>query len=248
VARHLERIRWAPNRTQPPDVDMWPYTIPAVAQLIEDGTWEVPDGVTFLVGENGSGKSTLVEAMAAVYPRQGHLDTRGRGAGPTWSEEDSPLRHHLRAETARMASPAGFFLRAELMHGHLRTEGGGDHGLNDRSHGESFLALLRLHFADVGVYFMDEPEAALSFTSCLGLLGLLADMAAEGSQVVVATHSPLLIALPGATIWQIGPWGREEVAYEDTELVRAWRSFLDAPGRYLRHLVDDEEPVDGGAR
>jgi predicted ATPase len=79
--------------------------------------------------------------------------------------------------------------------------------LKERSHGESFLAVLRHRFADVGVYFLDEPKAALSFRSCLGLLALLAQLRAEGSQVVMATHSPVLAALPGATLLEVGDWG-----------------------------------------
>lgn len=75
-----------------------------------------------------------------------------------------------------------------------------------RSHGESFLAVLRHRFADIGVYFMDEPEAALSFRSCLGLLALLDVMRREGSQVVVATHSPLLASLPDSTLLELGDW------------------------------------------
>jgi predicted ATPase len=87
--------------------------------------------------------------------------------------------------------------------------------LQERSHGESFLAVLRHRFADVGVYFLDEPEAALSFRSCLGLLALLAQLREEGSQVVVATHSPVLAALPGATLLEVGDWGLRRVASAD---------------------------------
>lgn len=95
--KHLHRISWAPRGTNPPDLGTWPYTIPAVAQLIADGGWDVPAGVTFLVGENGSGKSTLVEAFA-VYPRRG-FDTSAPVSGARPQPEDSPLRWHLRAAT-----------------------------------------------------------------------------------------------------------------------------------------------------
>ncbi|MGH9034965.1 MAG: AAA family ATPase, partial [Acidimicrobiia bacterium] len=112
--------------------------------------------------------------------------------------------------------------------------------LQHQSHGESFLAVLRHKFTDVGVYFLDEPEAALSFRACLGLLALLDLMRREGSQVVVATHSPLLVTLPGATLLELGDWGIRTVpSYEDLDLVQTWRSYLDAPGRYLRHLLED---------
>jgi predicted ATPase len=117
----------------------------------------------------------------------------------------------------------------------------GDEQLQRQSHGESFLAVLRHRFAAVEVYFMDEPEAALSFHSCLGLLALLYDMAREGSQVIVATHSPLLVTLPRATLIELGDWGLRRVADPaELELMRSWRSFLDAPERYLRHLFVDD--------
>jgi len=112
--------------------------------------------------------------------------------------------------------------------------------LQERSHGESFLTVLKYRFADVGVYFLDEPEAALSFQSCLGLIALLHQMANEGSQVILATHSPLLVSLPGATLLEIGDWGIRRVdAPEELELVRNWRNFLEAPPRYLRYLLED---------
>jgi predicted ATPase len=245
-ARHLERVDWSPRDNPPPDLDAWPFTIPAVAQLVSERGLELPAGITFLFGENGSGKSTLVEALAAVYPRHGYLTPFVHKTGPDPSDEDSPLRWHLRARTHARASPAGFFLRSELMHRYLAeidaaaaSQAWGDEQLQARSHGESFLAVLRLRFAEIGVYFMDEPEAALSFSSCLGLVSLLDQMRREGSQVIVATHSPLLASLPDATLLEVGDWGIRRVeSYDEVELVRSWRGFLEAPGRYLRHVVD----------
>lgn len=219
--------------------------MPAVAQLVADGGLDVPAGVTFLVGENGSGKSTLVEAMAATYPRWGERSTYLDPTGPTSSAEDSPLRWHLRALVHPQASSAGFFLRAELMHGYLSSIDANPNarfvfgeGLQARSHGESYLQVLRRRFDGVGVYFLDEPESALSFRSCLGLLSLLDVLRAEGSQVVVATHSPLLTALPGATLLELGEWGIRPTRYDDLELVVLWRDFLDSPDRFLHHLLD----------
>ncbi len=245
--QHLERIDWAPNPRRPPDLSRWPFTIPAVVQIIAEGGLEIPAGVTFLVGENGSGKSTLVEALAAKYSRKGfetpHVSVTGPGA------DDSPLHYHLRAITHKHASPAGFFLRAEAMHGFLegvdddpsqRFAWGGEK-MQARSHGESFLAVLKHRFTDVGVYFLDEPEAALSFQSCLGLVSLLDTMRREGSQVIVATHSPLLVSLPGATLLELTDDGIHEVkSFEDLALVQNWRQFLKAPERYLRHLLEPE--------
>jgi predicted ATPase len=250
--RHLERINWSPNPTRPPDTTAWPFTIPAIAQLIADGGLDIAPGITFLVGENGSGKSTLVEALAGayLYHRKGHLTPFARVTGPASSREDSELSDHLRARVHRMASPAGFFLRAEAMHEFLsevdddpgEARAWGSEKMQARSHGESFLAVLRHRFDEVGVYFLDEPEAALSFHSCLGLVSLLDTMRREGSQVIIATHSPLLVSLPGATLLQLGDQGITTVeSYDDLALVKDWRAFLSGPGRYLRHLVEEPE-------
>jgi predicted ATPase len=248
VSRHLERIVWAPRREV--DLDAWPYAIPAVRQLVDDGGFEVPPGITFLVGENGSGKSTLVEAFAAVYPRRGaESSSRTPVTGPPPSDEDSPLRWHLRAQTHRLAAPGGFFLRAERMHEYLgevdatpfESRAWGGERLQERSHGESFLAILRHRFADRGVYFLDEPESALSFRSSLALLVVLDALRQEGSQAIVATHSPLIAALPGATTIEVGDWGLRTVPWEDLDLVRSWREFLGAPQRWLRHLLDSPD-------
>jgi predicted ATPase len=239
AGRHLQRIE---VKGEVPDLAAWPFSIPAVAQLLQSGGLDIPPGVTFLIGENGSGKSTLVEAFAAVYPRFG---VARAVQGPSDSAEDSPLRWHLRAKTHPMASPGGFFLRAELMHAYLveadrnvaAKRAWDNEQLMEKSHGEQFLAVLRHRFNDIGVYFLDEPEAALSFQSCLGLLALLDDIRREGSQAVVATHSPLLASLPEATLFELGDWGIRETTFEQLELVGSWRSFLEAPGRYLRHLL-----------
>jgi predicted ATPase len=246
AVRHLERVEWAPSRRRPPELNAWPYAIPAVEQLISEGGLDIEPGVTFVVGENGSGKSTLVEAFAAVYPRSGVATPFADVLGPGPSAEDSPLS--LRARTNRMASHAGFFLRAEAMHAYFasidddprQARAWRGERLQRQSHGESFLSLLRHRFADVGVYFLDEPEAALSFRSCLGLVALFDAMRREGSQLIVATHSPLLVSLPDATLLEVGEWGlRRATGFDELDLVGEWRSFLEAPPRFLKHLLDD---------
>lgn len=244
--RHLERFDWVPRSDV--DVTRWPYAIPAVAQLIADGGFDVPPGVTILVGENGSGKSTLVEAFAAVYPRSGAEPATGQPlTSPGGSPEDSPLRWQLRARTHRMAAPGGFFLRAEMMHSYLTrvdadtaaARAWGGQRMQQRSHGESFLEVLRHRFTDRGVYFLDEPESALSFQSSLALLVVLDALRHEGSQVIMATHSPLLAALPGATLIELGGWGWRQVTWAELELVQSWLGFMSAPQRWLRHLLAD---------
>ena len=108
------------------------------------------------------------------------------------------------------------------------------------SHGESFLSVLRTRFDSPGFYCLDEPEAALSFSSTLGLVSTLAGVVADGGQVLCATHSPVLASLPGARIVEVGPWGLRDSTWDDLELVARWRTFLDSPDRYLRHLLADD--------
>jgi predicted ATPase len=135
----------------------------------------------------------------------------------------------------------GFFLRAETMHGYFSyledLPDSPDTDLHELSHGESFLALLDRKLDSAGFSCLDEPEAALSFDSTLRFLAQLDTLQRAGSQIVCATHSPVLAALPGATIYEVGEWGLRRVDWEELEMVGHWRRFLDAPGRYLRHLI-----------
>ena len=215
----------------------WPMTVPAIAQVAREGL-DLAPGVTFLVGENGSGKSTLVEAVAAAYglsPEGGSTQGRHRTR-----PSESPLGEALRLQRGIGAARWGFFLRAETMHGWYTysEQTGGGPAYHEMSHGESFLEVLRTRFDSPGFYCLDEPEAALSFSSSLGLVSVLDRLARTGGQVLCATHSPLLAALPGATIVEVGAWGLRRAAWEDLELVQHWRAYLDAPQRYLRHVLD----------
>lgn len=222
------------------DHDAWPLTVPAVAQLAREGL-DLPKGVTFLVGENGSGKSTLVEAIAVAYglspeggTAQGRHETR---------PSESPLHRSLRLQRGIGAPRWGFFLRAETMHGWYsfleRNPGGGREAvLHEMSHGESFLEVVRSRFDAPGFYCLDEPEAALSFSSTLGLLARLHELAQTRAQVLCATHSPVLASLPGATILEVGAWGLRPTTWAELDLVQHWRRYLDDPQRYLRHVLD----------
>jgi predicted ATPase len=216
----------------------WPASIPAVAQLLRDGL-DLGPGVTLLVGENGSGKSTLVEAVAMAFGLASEGGTRNVYGGTRSTE--SPLHEWITLERSVGAPKWGFFLRAETMHGYFtRQEEIASESFHEMSHGESFLEVLRTKFSSPGFYCLDEPEAALSFSAQIALVGALHDIAAGGGQVLCATHSPLLAALPGAHILEIGSWGIREAAWEELELVTHWRRYLDAPMRYLRHVIDAE--------
>jgi predicted ATPase len=214
----------------------WPATIPAIAQVLHEGLDLAP--VTVLVGENGSGKSTLVEAIAQAYGLSG--EGGSINARHVTRPTESPLHQNLQLSRSGGASSWGFFLRAETMHGlytYLESLGSGD-GLHEVSHGESFLQVLRSRFNGPGLYLLDEPESALSFSACLGLVGLLHDLVQEGtSQVLLATHSPVVAAIPGARILQFDDAGFHETSWDDLELVQHYRRFLAEPMRYLRHIV-----------
>lgn len=218
----------------------WPMSIPAVAELARDGL-DLAPGVTFLVGENGSGKSTLVEAVAMAYGMAPEGGSTGSQHSTRASE--SPLGPALRLQRGIGAARWGFFLRAETMHGFYTyledNPGEGEPRFHAMSHGESFLAVLERRFDSPGFYCLDEPEAALSFSSTLGLVSVLHEVARSGGQVLCATHSPVLAAMPGATILEVGEWGMRRTTWDELELVQHWRSYLDAPGRYLRHVIED---------
>ena len=219
----------------------WPATLPAVRQLLDDGL--EPGPLTVLVGENGSGKSTIVEAVAMAYG----LSPEGGSTGArhsTWASE-SGLHTHLRLTRGAGAARWGYFVRAETMHGlftyldqNSAPTGAHEAEFHALSHGESFLALLATRrFATPGLFVLDEPEAGLSFTAQLTLIGQLLGIVADGrSQVVMATHSPVLAGTPGATLLQLDDDGLHPTTWPDLAVVDHHRRFLDDPQRSLRHL------------
>jgi predicted ATPase len=232
--------RVLPDETAAVDTERWPFTMPPIAQALQG--LDLQPGVTFLVGENGSGKSTLLEGIAMAYglsPEGGSIY-----ASHTSRESESPLHQTIHLERTAGAPRWGFFLRAETMHGFYSyfqdhpNPWRGDHtDYHAFSHGESFLAILRNRFNSPGFYCLDEPEAALSFSSCLALIGVLDELARNGAQILCATHSPLITALPGATILELGDWGIRRTSWDDLLLVDHWKSYLTDPRRYLRHVL-----------
>ena len=218
---------------------IWPATLAPVRHLLDHGL-ELGTA-TVLIGENGSGKSTLVEAVAGAYG----LSPEGGSTGARHSTR--PTESHLHEHLQLVRNPAttrhGYFLRAETMHGFFTylennpSTSRPDLPFHEMSHGESFLDLARDRFQGPGLWVLDEPESALSYTGCLGVLSIRMERMAGGtSQIVLATHSPLLASLPGAHILEAGPWGLRPTPWEDLELVHHWRTFLQDPHRYHRHL------------
>jgi predicted ATPase len=221
------------------DVDRsaWWAQIPAVAAILEHGL-NIPAGVTFLVGENGSGKSTLIEGLAGAYGL--NVEGGSRSVRHSTRETESPLGGLLRVVRTPGRRANAYFLRAETAHGlytYLQDDVGDSGTFHESSHGEGFLELLETRFTGYGFYLMDEPEAPLSFTSTLSLLARLDALRADGAQVVVATHSPLLTALPGATILELGGHGIRRAVWTDLEIVAHWRRFLADPDTVLSRLL-----------
>jgi predicted ATPase len=218
----------------------WPATLAPISQVLREGLELAP--ATVVVGENGTGKSTLVEAVAAAYglaPEGGSTSQR-----PQDRPTESPLVQDLSLKRGPGAPRWGYFLRAETMHDlftHLE-ENPARHEprFHELSHGESFLAMLGSNcFSGDGFFVMDEPEAGLSFTAQLGLVIALVQIVSQPmTQVLIATHSPIIASLPGATILEFDEDGIHERDWEDLDVVAHYRAFLSGPGRYLRHLTD----------
>lgn len=226
----------------------WPFSVPCVTQLARNGL-ELRRPVTFLVGENGSGKSTLVEAVADAWGVESEGGRAGRKYGSP--REKTPLGAALRLDLTSAGSRMlhgprtkrrGFFLRAEttfdLNHRFGGWPGYWQEDLDRVSHGQGFWAIFRSMFGEPGLYLLDEPEAALSFRSCLALVGMLHELAGDGSQVICATHSPVLAATPDADIVELGDSGFRRSAWTDLDLVDHWRRYLTDPSSYLRHIID----------
>jgi predicted ATPase len=202
--------------------------------------------VTFLAGDNGTGKSTLIEAIAVAAgfnPEGGSTNFRF-----STRATESSLGEHLRLVRGTRKPRTGFFLRAESFY-NVATEidrlgvadGYGGTSLHERSHGESFLDLAAHRFKPQGLYVLDEPEAALSVHGYLALLTRIHDLTQAGAQFVIATHSPILLAVPHARIPQIEPGGAfGHIDYDEAQPVLLTRSFLANPQRYLHHLFQDD--------
>jgi predicted ATPase len=242
------------QRDRVPDFGRYPFALPAVRPL-ERLVFRGP--VTFLVGENGSGKSTLLEAIAVLMRFNAEGGSRNFRFGTR--ESHSELHAYLRPVRGITRPRDGYFFRAESYYNvateieRLDAEPGagppiaaayGPRALHEQSHGESFLALVEHRFRGGGLYLLDEPEAALSPLRQLALLSRLHALVQAQSQLIIATHSPILLAFPGATIYELKANGLVAVDYEDTEHHRVTRDFLNRYPAMLRTLLDGEASAD----
>jgi predicted ATPase len=244
-APFLKRISLRPERVDP---NLFPFN--RLGFLADpDFALPFPNRVTFFVGENGSGKSTVLEAIAALceFPVEGGAPDHRRAAAV--DGQRSRLADALRAAWLPRVR-TGFFLRAESFFdlaayidevGDIQNAYGGRE-LHAQSHGESVMALLTNRLSDMeqAIILMDEPEAALSPARQLAFLALLREWdALETVQVIIATHSPILLCYPGATLYQFDADGIAETTVEETEHFRVTRGFLANPERYLADLFDE---------
>jgi len=226
-----------------PSFDAYPFSLPAIRKL---DTLKLHPRVTLLVGENGTGKSTLLEAIAICFG----FNPEGGSKNFVFSNRrsHSELHKFIRLGKGFRRPKDGFFLRAESFF-NLATNieeldrqpfGGppiidsyGGRSLHEQSHGESFLALLMERFGGDGFYVLDEPEAALSPQRQLAALARIHQLAQAGSQFVIATHSPILMAYPDAYLYSCTEAGIALSTLEETEHYQVMRDFLVNPKRML---------------
>jgi predicted ATPase len=220
----------------------FPFSIPAFQKGID---LRFPTPVTFFVGENGSGKSTLLEAVAEICgfnPEGGNRDHYREAR-----EDRSALAQALRLSWLPKMSE-GFFMRAESFYNFASYLDGvsnllayGGKSLHHQSHGESFLALFQHRF-EQGFYILDEPEAALSPQRQLAFMRIIHQLETpKHAQFLIATHSPILLAYPGAILYQFGDDGIHPVEYRDTDHYRLSKEFLTNPERMLARLFEEDQ-------
>lgn len=193
--------------------------------------------VTFFVGENGSGKSTLLEAIAVAYG----FNPEGGSRNYRFSTYDShsQLYSAIRLHRGIKRMGWGYFLRAESFYNVATREmdyADADHPskqYHEKSHGESFLALAQDQFRPNGLYLLDEPEAALSPQRQLAFLIELNECVREGSQFIIASHSPILLGMPDAEIFSFDEGEVHTCSYEETESFQVTSMFIN----HREHLL-----------
>lgn len=224
----------------------YPFSIPCLKSFNE---LNFHPNVTFITGENGAGKSTLIEAIAVA------LGFNAEGGGKNFNfkstDSHSELHRYLTITKSFRKPKDGFFLRGESFYNvaseidKLDEEPGfgpkiidsyGGISLHEQSHGESFWSLFMNRFNGNGIYILDEPEAALSATKQIAMLSKINSLVDRNAQLIITTHSPILLAYPNATIYEICEEKITKVKYEESEVYRVYKSFLDNPQRILNNL------------
>lgn len=221
----------------------YPFSIPSIQSLTE---LDLTNSVTFFVGENGSGKSTLLEGIADLCG----FNAAGGGRNNTYEVDasESALSDYLRLSWMPKVTN-GFFLRAESFYhfashidglGPATLNSYGGKSLHEQSHGESFLSLFLNRFNGKAIYLLDEPEAALSPQRQLSFLRIMHDLVQEENcQFIIATHSPIILGYPDATILSFDDGDIKETEYEMTEHYQITKYFLDHREKFLKDILED---------
>lgn len=225
--------------------------LPIVKNFSAVRSLELDDKVTFFVGENGTGKSTLLEAIAVKFG----FNAEGGTLNFSFSTYNSHSELHKYIKLVKgIERPAdGFFLRAESFYNAASyieeldkiaaptpkiSESYGGKSLHEQSHGESFFSLVMNRFGGRGLYILDEPEAALSPSRQMSLLIRINHLVRNDSQFIIATHSPILLAYPGAAIYELTKNEIRRTPYEETETYSVMKSFMENPKRMLKYLLE----------
>ncbi|MBK9737693.1 MAG: AAA family ATPase [Saprospiraceae bacterium] len=220
----------------------YPYNIPAIKECEKI---RFHSDVTFFIGENGAGKSTLLEAIAVAYGFNPEGGTKS--ALFEIHHTHSDLHRSIKLSKSFKIPGDAYFLRAESFYnvatkaeefGVLKSYGG--KSLHQQSHGEAFLSTLMHKLTGNGLYLLDEPEAALSPARQLTAISLIHQLVQQDSQFIIATHSPIIMAYPNATIYQFSSEGIKEISYEETDHYQITKSFLDNPEISLNLLMENE--------
>lgn len=222
--------------TEGVDSSRYPFNLPVVKNF---NNIKFDPNITFIIGENGAGKSTLVEAIAIACG----LNPEGGSRNFQFStrETHSNLSEHLRVIRGTRRLRDSYFMRAESFYNvaskieDYGVSGYGDKPLHSQSHGETFMALLENRFQGDSLYIMDEPEAALSVRRQMHFLAHIQRLIRERSQLIIATHSPIILSYPDALILEITENGIRKVGYEETDQYQLTKYFL---GNY-RAMLDE---------
>jgi len=214
---------------------------------------EFPTQVTFLVGENGSGKSTILEAIAhqAGFGAEGGSKNIQFKTAQDQTYNAAQQLGDCMTLSWRQKPKNGYFFRAESFfnlanyldeiakHDGMAYHSYGGKSLHHQSHGESFWSFFSNRLGETGFFIFDEPESALSPQRQLALLAQMHAVCKNpNSQFIIATHSPILLAYPNATIYNCDSGILTKIAYQDTQHYQITKGFLNHPEHYLNHLLD----------